>query len=77
LELFMELATSTMHAGQVLVATQSTALLDLVTLDKVVVVGRHDGASTFTRYSEAELYDWLGEYSLSQLYAKNVLGGRP
>lgn len=77
LELFMELAHSTRHAGQVLVATQSTALLDLVTLDKVVVVGRHDGASTFTRYSEAELYDWLEEYSLSQLYAKNVLGGRP
>lgn len=58
LELFMELVRSTAHAGQVLVATQSTALLDLVTLDEVVVVGRHDGASTFTRYGEVELHDW-------------------
>ena len=42
-----------------------------------MVVERRDGASVFNRLDPTALATWLEEYSLSDLYDKNVLGGRP
>ena len=60
---------------QVLLATQSPALLDHFAPEDVVVVERAHGASTFRRLDPADLSEWLAEYSLSELYDKNLLGG--
>lgn len=62
---------------QVLLATQSTALLDCFEPENVVVVDRSKRGSTFSRLSSDELQEWLDHYSLSELWEKNVLGGRP
>ena len=62
---------------QVLVATQSPALVDCFEPEDVVVVDRPEGGSIFRRLSSQELGDWLDEYSLSELWEKNVFGGRP
>lgn len=62
---------------QVVLATQSPALLDHFGAEEVVVVERTDGATVLRRLDTAQLKDWLAEYSLSELYDKNVLGGRP
>lgn len=62
---------------QVILATQSIALLDCFEPDDVVVVDRRGRESTFTRLNASELEGWLEEYSLSELWEKNVLGGRP
>jgi len=42
-----------------------------------LVVHRHDAASTFERLSENRLQDWLKDYTLGQLWEKNVVGGGP
>ena len=62
---------------QVIVATQSSLLLDHFEPEDVVVADRKDGASQFTRLKSALLKDWLEDYSLGQLWEKNTLGGRP
>ncbi len=62
---------------QVIVATQSAALLDGFDPEDVIVVDRDDRESTFRRLDEAALQEWLEEYSLGQLWEKNVLGGGP
>jgi predicted ATPase len=62
---------------QVLIATQSMALLDHFQPEDVIVVERRDRASTFSRLDPEALTDWLAEYALSELWEKNVLGGRP
>jgi predicted ATPase len=62
---------------QVVVATQSAALVDGFAPEDVVVVNRRDGASTFERLGEEALQDWLKEYTLGQLWEKNVIGGGP
>lgn len=62
---------------QVLVATQSPALLDYFAPEEVVVAERIDGATQLRRLDPVELESWLEDYSLSELYDKNVLGGRP
>jgi len=62
---------------QVLLATQSPALLDQLDAEEVVVAERESGAATFRRLSSSQLESWLEDYSLSELFDKNVLGGRP
>lgn len=62
---------------QVLVATQSTNFVDQFEPRDIVVVDRHGRESTFKRLKAKPLEDWLKEYSLSELWEKNVVGGRP
>jgi predicted ATPase len=62
---------------QVLLATQSPALLDFFEPEEVVVVERSQGATTFQRLDPQALEKWREDYTLSQLYDMNVLGGRP
>jgi predicted ATPase len=62
---------------KVLIATQSPALLDHFEPQDIVVVEQHDGETQFKRLAADDLAGWLEDYSLSELYDKNVLGGRP
>lgn len=66
------------HA-QIILATQSTRLVDEFHADEVVVVERDEAThgSVFRRLRERELGEWLARYSLSELWEKNVLGGLP
>jgi predicted ATPase len=62
---------------QVIIATQSPTLLDEFDPEDVIVVDRKEDQSTFTRLSPDKLKEWLEEYSLGELWQKNVLGGGP
>ncbi len=62
---------------QVIVSTQSAPLLDYFEPEDVVVVDRKDGASTFRRLDKAQLAEWLDQYSLGELWQKNVFEGGP
>lgn len=77
LALICGLVHSVTSRSQVILSTQSPELLDHFSAESVVVVERHDGASVFKRLEPERLAAWLDEYSLSELYDKNVLGGRP
>ena len=72
-----ELLQKASHHCQVIVATQSSALLDMFEPDDVIVVDRVDRQSTFQRLDPVSLQEWLEEYTLGQLWEKNVLGGGP
>ena len=62
---------------QIITVTQSVPLVDCFNPEDIVVVERSDRASTFKRLDPATLKEWLEEYSLSELWEKNVIGGRP
>ncbi|WP_044250241.1 AAA family ATPase [Chondromyces apiculatus] len=62
---------------QVIVSTQSPAVLDAFLPRDIVVAERKDGATELRRLDEEALASWLEDYSLSELYDKNILGGRP
>jgi len=62
---------------QVMVATQSVSLIDRFEPDDIVVTHRSDRETSFRRLSSAELTEWLETYTLSELWEKNVVGGRP
>ena len=63
--------------SQVLLATQSVTLMNQFGLEDLIVVERVDGASTFSRPDADKLSGWLAEYSLGELWEKNLIGGRP
>ena len=62
---------------QVIVATQSAGLVDEFDANQITVIEAENGYSTARKLDEEELKDWLKDYSLSELWNKNVLGGRP
>lgn len=73
-----ELIQAVSHHRQVLIATQSPMLIDQFTADDVVIVQRDERRrSEFYRLDEEKLTEWLDKYSLSDLWNRNVLGGRP
>lgn len=62
---------------QLIVSTQSVELVNALSPQDVIVVDQEDGASTFRRYTEDELSGWLQEYSMGEIWKRNILGGRP
>lgn len=64
---------------QVIVATQSARLLDSFTPEDIIVVDWDKGkrSSRLRRLEQDRLEEWLTDYSLSQLWEKNVIGGQP
>jgi predicted ATPase len=62
---------------QIIVATQSPVLLDHFEPEQVIVAEREGSESIFRRLDRFKLEAWLEEYTLSDLWDKNVLGGRP
>jgi len=62
---------------QVFVATQSQAFVDQFEPEDIVVVDREGRESRFHRLNASELGEWLQDYSVSELWEKNVLGGGP
>ncbi|MDY6806258.1 MAG: AAA family ATPase [Cyanobacteriota bacterium] len=71
------LIQSISHQTQVILATQSTQLIDCFEPEDIIIVERKNRESKFQRLESESLEDWLEEYSLSELWNKNVIGGRP
>ncbi len=65
--------------SQVVLATQSLRLIDEFNIDEIVIVERDEAGdrSLFKRLDEKDFLRWLERYSISDLWEKNVLGGRP
>ncbi len=62
---------------QIIISTQSAPLLNEFTPEDVIIVDRAHGESTFRRLRSEDLSEWLQEYTLGELWQKNVLSGRP
>lgn len=72
-----ELIKAAAERTQVIVSTQSAALLDCFAPEDVVIVNREKGESVFKRLEQGELDNWLKDYSLGELWSKNVINGGP
>lgn len=64
-------------ASQIIIATQSVTLISNFSVDDLVVVGRDEYQSTFHRLEGEVFSQWLEEYSVGELWEKNIIGGRP
>ena len=75
---FAEMIKKASFKSQIILSTQSTNLVNCFEPEDVVVVDRKGGQSTFKRLDKAELAVWLEEYeySLSDVWEKNIIGGQ-
>ena len=62
---------------QLIISTQSVELVNEFDVEDLIVVDKRGGASTFTRPAVDALGERLAEYSLGEVWKKNLLGGRP
>jgi len=61
---------------QVIISTQSVELLNEFDVEDVIVADRENNSSVFRRLDKKNLQAWLEDYSLGELWEKNLLGGR-
>lgn len=76
-ELVASLLKKASFHTQLLVATQSSQLLDACDPEDVICVDRQGAESVFTRPDPEKLADWLEDYSLGEVWKKNIIGGGP
>jgi predicted ATPase len=69
--------SATAEGGKVVLASQSVTLVSHFDATELVVVERGSHGTTADRLDVEALSDWLAEYSLGDLWEKNLLGGRP
>jgi predicted ATPase len=62
---------------QLIISTQSVELISQFNPEDIIVVDRVNDASTFKRLNSEELQTWLEDYSIGELWEKNIIGGRP
>ena len=65
--------------SQIILATQSPALLNEFAPEDIITADYDEKrrCSVLRRHTEAELGQWLEEYTMGELWEKNVLGGLP
>jgi predicted ATPase len=63
--------------SQLIISTQSVNLISEFSPEDLLIVNREDNQSTFSRLNAVELASWLEEYSVADLWEKNVIGGNP
>lgn len=63
---------------QVILATQSTELVNHFEPEDILTVDQRDGESIFKRLEKTSLSDWLEEYSIGELWQRNIIAtGQP
>jgi predicted ATPase len=63
--------------SQVIISTQSVDLVDNFEPEDVIAVDREDDQSVFNRLDATEFREWLEDYTLGELWNKNLIGARP
>jgi len=62
---------------QLIISSQSVELIDNFNPDDLVIINHKNNRTVFNRLDNDKLKVWLEEYSLSELWKSNLLGGRP
>ncbi len=62
---------------QIIASTQSVTLADNFDIEDIIVVNRKENHSELERLEKEKYKDWLEEYSLGEIWQKNLIGGVP
>ncbi|MDR2853521.1 MAG: AAA family ATPase [Burkholderiaceae bacterium] len=71
------LMKSASQQHQLVISTQSVELVNEFDAEDLIVADKQGQASVLRRLDTEVLREWFAEYSLGDLWKKNLLGGRP
>jgi predicted ATPase len=77
LQLLADAMREASQKTQLIVATHSDRLLGFLKPHEVLVCDSEDGLATLSWADSIDLEHWLKDYSLDELWAMNIIGGRP
>lgn len=77
ISLLAELIQDATKRTQIIVATQSPLLINNFNVEDIIVANREAGASIFKRLNKKYFSSWLENYSIGELWTKNVISGGP
>ena len=77
LKILASLCSSACTDSQILISTQSSAFVSCFEPEDIVVVEREGESSTLSRPDGNQLQEWLADYSLGEIWEKNIIGGGP
>ncbi len=77
LQLLADLMREASQRAQLIVATHSDRLIRFLKPKEMLVCDVEDGLTTMTWGDSFDLEKWLVDYSLDQIWAMNLIGGRP
>ncbi len=77
LHVLAEIVKSAARTNQAICSTQSVAFANLFEPEDFIVVDAEAGVSIFQRLEREPLEQWLQDYGMGDIWAKNLIGGRP
>jgi predicted ATPase len=77
LRLLADVMREASQKTQLIVATHSDRLIHFLHPEEVLICDTEDGLTTMRWGDSFDLKHWLEEYSLDQLWAMNLISGRP
>ncbi|HLP89342.1 MAG TPA: AAA family ATPase [Nostocaceae cyanobacterium] len=77
LRLLVDLMREASQRTQLIVATHSDRLIRFLEPKEVLVCDAEDGLTTMKWGDSFDLAHWLEDYSLDEIWAMNLIGGRP
>jgi predicted ATPase len=77
IQVLASLMKSASLKNQLIISTQSVELVNEFAPEDIIVADRENGASVIRRISADDVAPWLEDYSLGEVWKKNLIGGRP
>ncbi len=78
LKILAELFKNVTKRGKQIIATsQSVEFINEFSYEDIIVADRKDETSCFRRLEEKEVKEWLDEFSIGDIWRKNIIGGTP
>lgn len=63
--------------SQVIISTQSTVFVDQFKAEDIIAVDRDGKSTVFKRLDNDSIKHWLEDYSMGEIWGKNIIGGQP
>ena len=77
IKLLSALLKSASEKSQIIVSTQSVTLVNQFEPSNILIADREGEQTLFRRPDKEKLGTWLEDYTLGELWEKNIIGGRP
>ena len=76
LTILAEMVKQVLHKKQLVLSTHSIELLNEFGIEDIIVADRKGAATKLRRVNQEKLKEWIDDYSVGELWQKNLLGGR-
>lgn len=77
ISLLASLIKQVSEKSQVIISTQSVTLINHFEPKDLIIVEREDEQTVLKRLDPSRCEEWIEEYSLGDVWEKNIIGGRP